>query len=56
MAKSGVSLNDPTGDPSSAGQKAKSCKKLEREMTIMKLIKHPNVMDLVDVYDTDHHL
>ncbi|KAJ3046674.1 hypothetical protein HK097_000643 [Rhizophlyctis rosea] len=31
-------------------------KKLEREITIMKLIQHPNVLQLYDVYETDKEL
>lgn len=31
-------------------------KKLEREITIMKIIKHPNVLQLLDVYETDMEL
>lgn len=31
-------------------------KKLEREITIMKIIKHPNVLQLFDVYETDTEL
>lgn len=31
-------------------------KKLEREITIMQLIKHPNVMELYDVYETKKEL
>ncbi|KAJ3159194.1 hypothetical protein HK101_001117, partial [Irineochytrium annulatum] len=31
-------------------------KKIEREITIMKLIQHPNVMQLHDVYETDKEL
>lgn len=30
--------------------------KLEREVAIMKLIKHPNVLELYDVYETENHL
>ena len=33
-----------------------SNKKLEREITIMKLLKHPNVMELYDVYETNKEL
>jgi serine/threonine protein kinase len=31
-------------------------KKLEREITIMKMIKHPNVMQIYDVYETPSQL
>jgi serine/threonine protein kinase len=31
-------------------------KKLEREITIMKLIQHPNVLQLYDVYETEKEL
>jgi len=30
--------------------------KLEREITLMKLIQHPNIMQLYDVYETDRDL
>jgi serine/threonine protein kinase len=31
-------------------------KKIEREITIMKLVQHPHVMQLYDVYETDKEL
>lgn len=52
------SLQDkPTdGKPMSPEKKAAMNKKIEREITIMKLIQHPNVMQLYDVYETDKEL
>lgn len=37
-------------------KKASMNKKIEREITIMKLIQHPNVMQLYDVYETEKEL
>ena len=31
-------------------------KKLEREIAVMRLINHPNVLQLFDVYETENHL
>ena len=36
--------------------KPRDYKKLEREITIMKIIDHPNVLRLLDVYETDNEL
>lgn len=44
------------GKPVSPEKKASMNKKIEREITIMKLIQHPNVMQLHDVYETDKEL
>ena len=41
-------VNDP--------KKSENNKKLEREITIMKLIRHPHVMQLYDVYETKNEL
>lgn len=44
-------------DPNlSDAKKAEGSKKLEREITIMKLIHHPNVLQLYDVYETNKEL
>lgn len=44
------------GTPLSEAKAAQLNKKLEREITIMKLIKHPNVMQLYDVYENEKEL
>eukprot|EP00842_Homolaphlyctis_polyrhiza_P004792 jgi/Hompol1/5313/HPOL_004326-RA len=43
-------------DPDSDLKKSDLNRKLEREITIMKLIQHPNVMQLYDVYETGKEL
>ncbi|KAJ3019023.1 hypothetical protein HKX48_002458 [Thoreauomyces humboldtii] len=47
------SSNPPSTPTSSASGMNK---KLEREITIMKLIQHPNILQLHDVYETDKEL
>ena len=44
------------GQPMTSDKKAQINKKIEREITIMKLIQHPNVMQLFDVYETEKEL
>jgi serine/threonine protein kinase len=55
-----VPKEEPASRPADPKQPAKPKKsnrdKLEREVAIMKLIKHPNVLELYDVYETEHHL
>ncbi|KAI9187702.1 serine/threonine-protein kinase gin4 [Blastocladiella emersonii ATCC 22665] len=40
----------------SNGQAQNLARKIEREIVIMKLVQHPNVMQLYDVYETDDEL
>lgn len=44
------------GKPLTPAKRAALNKKIEREITIMKLIQHPNVMQLYDVYETEKEL
>ncbi|KAJ3090583.1 hypothetical protein HK102_003289 [Quaeritorhiza haematococci] len=44
------------GQPITPEKRAAMNKKIEREITIMKLIVHPNVLQLIDVYETDKEL
>lgn len=39
-----------------AGPEDKALMNIQREMVIMKLIHHPNIMSMYDVYETDTHL
>lgn len=39
-----------------AGKQEKVLHGIEREIVIMKLIDHPNVLSLYDVWETDHDL
>ncbi|KAJ3112433.1 hypothetical protein HK100_002341 [Physocladia obscura] len=43
-------------DSQGSGKQNKLNEKTEREITIMKLIQHPNVMQLYDVYETEKEL
>jgi serine/threonine protein kinase len=55
-------VGSPTGGNVSPEQleaskkQTQMAKKLEREITIMKLIKHPHIMELHDVYETNKEL
>jgi serine/threonine protein kinase len=53
-----VAIKIISRDKLSANEEKKEAmnKKLEREITIMKLIQHPNVLQLHDVYETEKEL
>ncbi|KAJ3230092.1 Serine/threonine-protein kinase brsk1, partial [Chytriomyces hyalinus] len=46
----------PGSSPPASPKETKLNEKTEREITIMKLIQHPNVMQLYDVYETEKEL
>jgi serine/threonine-protein kinase HSL1 (negative regulator of Swe1 kinase) len=50
LPKSMLQKKDKKGDPDSL------MKKLEREIAIMKLIQHPSIMALYDVYESSDEL
>lgn len=52
------SLNASKTVPTTPSEKAAAAnnRKIEREITIMKLVKHPNVLSLFDVYETETEL
>jgi serine/threonine protein kinase len=59
IPKDSLMSNDGSaGDPNGNGADDKKSlnKKLEREIAIMKLIQHPSVMQLYDVYETEKDL
>jgi serine/threonine protein kinase len=37
-------------------EKETAIKKIEREIVLMRLVKHPNIMQLYDVYESDTDL
>ncbi|KAJ3238280.1 hypothetical protein HDU81_008104 [Chytriomyces hyalinus] len=53
---SSLESTSPGSSPPASPKESKLNEKTEREITIMKLIQHPNVMQLYDVYETEKEL